>query len=317
MSRPHIVVLGAGAVGCYFGGLLARAGAPVTFIGRRQHVDAIAGNGLLLDRRGTREVVTAAASTDVAAAGDADLVLLCVKTPDTETAVRALLPHLSPGAVVLSLQNGVDNIERVRSVADVDAIAAVVYVAVHMAGPGHVAHLGRGDLVIGDLPPRPGDDARKRRLEDLAALFASADIPCRVSTAIEAELWTKLMMNCAYNGISALCRTNYASILHNPHTRDAVTRVVEEGVAVARAAGVALDLEPILDATFKLADAMPAQISSTAQDIKRGKATEIDALNGYIARRGTSVDVPTPVNRTIHALVKLLEAHGADGPASR
>jgi len=307
-SWPPIAVMGAGAVGCYFGGMLARAGAPVTLIGRPSHVEAITRDGLLLESARFRQRVPVAAATDAGAARGAEIVLFCVKAPDTEEAARALAPHLAGGAVVVSLQNGVDNVERARSVADIDIIPAVVYVGAEMTAPGCVRHTARGDLIIGDLPRRePADDARRRGLESLAALFARAEVPCRVSDDVEADLWMKLLINCAYNAISALSRSRYGRMASHLGVREVMRRVVDETVAVARAAGVRLaDIDHVA-AAWKLADSMTDTISSTAQDILRGKRTEIDALNGYVARRGAELGVATPVNQTLHALVKLLE----------
>jgi 2-dehydropantoate 2-reductase len=316
---PQVAVMGAGAVGCYYGGMLARAGAPVTLIGRPHHVEAMARDELLLESARFRQRIPVTASADVGAARGAGVVLLCVKAPDTEDAARALVPHLPDGAVVVSLQNGVDNVEKVRAVADVDVIPAVVYVGAEMTAPGCVRHTARGDLVIGDLPRRdPADQARRRRLEDLAALFVRAGVPCRVSDDVEAELWMKLIINCAYNAISALGRSRYGRMANHPGVREVMRRVVEETVAVARAAGVRLADVDYVGATWKLADSMADTISSTAQDVLRGKRTEIDALNGHVARRGAELGVATPVNQSLHALVKLLEEGSQDpaGPAS-
>ena len=302
---PRIAVLGAGAVGCYFGGMLARAGAPVTLIGRPHHVEALGRDGLWLETLHFQERVPVAASVAVEAARDAALVLLCVKTLDTEEAARSLALCLSPGAVVLSLQNGVDNVERIRAAGGFEALPAVVYVAAAMTGPGRVKHTGRGDLVVGD--PK---GTRRGTLENLAALFAAAGVPCVVSENIEAELWTKMSMNCAYNAVSALGRAKYGRIARHSLARELLRRAVEETAAVARAAGVALEEEKLVEAAFRLGEAMSEATSSTAQDIARGKRTEIDSLNGYVARRGAELGVPTPVNRTLHALVKLLEEAG-------
>src|SRR5262249_55000537 len=146
---PTIAVMGAGAVGCYFGGMLARAGAPVTLVGRSHHVDAMARSGLLLEScRNIREHVRVSAASDSGAVHRARVVLLCVKTPDTEAAARALMPHLQDGAVVVSLQNGVDNIDRIRAATGIEAVAAAVYVGAEMAAAGHVKHTARGDLII-------------------------------------------------------------------------------------------------------------------------------------------------------------------------
>jgi 2-dehydropantoate 2-reductase len=313
---PPIAVMGAGAVGCYFGGMFARGGAPVTLIGRPQHVEAITRNGLLLESKRFRQYLPVSASTDAGAARDARIVLLCVKTLDTEAAVRVLVPHLTNGVVIVSLQNGIDNIDRIRSVARIEAIPAVVYVGAEMTAPGCVKHTARGDLIIGDLPRRgPGNDARRHQLDSLAALFARAGVPCRVSDNVEADLWMKLILNCAYNAISALSRARYGRIVSNPYMRDVMLQVVEEVVAVARAAGVQMADANLVEAVWKLAETMPGTISSTAQDISRGKHTEIDSLNGYVARRGTQLGLATPVNKTLHALVKLLEEPASDAAA--
>jgi 2-dehydropantoate 2-reductase len=282
--------------------MLARAGARITLIGRPNHVEAMKRDGLWLDSMHFQEKVPVDASASVEAAADAAVVLFCVKTLDTEEAARSLAPHLSPGAIVLSLQNGVDNVERIRAAGGFSALPAVVYVAAAMTGPGRVKHTGRGDLVLGDTT-----GGRRSEIDRLAALFARASVPCAVSDNIAAELWTKMSMNCAYNAVSALGRAKYGRIVQHPHAREVLRRAVEETAAVARASGVHLSESPLVEAAFRLGEAMREATSSTAQDIHRGKRTEIDSLNGYVARRGAELGVPTPVNQALHALVKLLE----------
>ncbi len=305
---PRVAVLGAGAVGCYFGGMLARAGAPVTLIGRPAHVDAVRRDGLLLDTLQFRERVPVAASTDAAAVAGAAFVLVGVKSGDTETAARSIAPHLVRGATIVSLQNGVDNAARMRPLVDAEVVAAVVYVGCQMAGPGHVRHTGRGDLVVGG-----SGGAGMERAAAVAALFERAGVPCRVSDNVDGELWTKLIINCAYNAVCALSRLPYGPMIASPWSREVMPQVVDEAVAVARAEGVRLDTDDLMGRVWKIGEAMPAQISSTAQDIGFGKPTEVDALNGYVARRGEALGVPAPVNRTLHALVKLLELAARKG----
>ncbi len=302
---PRVAVLGAGAVGCYFGGMLARAGAPVTLIGRPRHVEALQREGLWLETLRFQERVLIAASVAVEVVREAAVVLFCVKTLDTDEAARSLAPHLAPGAIVFSLQNGVDNVERIRAAGGFEALPAVVYVAAAMTGPGRVKHTGRGDLIVGDPSGR-----RRGELERVAALFARAGVPCAISDNIGAELWSKMSMNCAYNAVSALGRAKYGRVTHHPHAREVLRLAVEETVAVARAAGIALSEAVLVEAAFRLGEAMSEATSSTAQDIQRGKRTEIDSLNGYVARRGAELGIPTPVNQALHALVKLLEEAG-------
>ena len=304
---PRVAVLGAGAVGCYFGGMLARAGVPVTLIGRPLHVEAIARDGLFLDGLHFQQYIAVSGSSEISAAKNAELLLFCVKTLNTEEAAKSLLPHLAPSATVISLQNGVDNVERIRSAAKIDAFAAVVYVAAAMTAPGRVKHSGRGDLILGDLPGRTHNDVRRRQLERTASLFEGAGVPCRVSSNVEGELWLKMIINCAYNAISALGRAQYHRLGENLWTRELMVKVTQEALEVARVAGVRLPEVDMVETVLKISESMATATSSTAQDLARGKPTEIDSLNGYLVRRGAVLGVPTPVNQTLHAVVKLLE----------
>ncbi|KQP23613.1 2-dehydropantoate 2-reductase [Pseudorhodoferax sp. Leaf267] len=292
----RVAVVGAGAVGCYYGGMLARAGHAVVLIGRPTHVQAIAANGLRVQTQAFDEQVGLQASTDLAAVAGADLVLFSVKSPDTEPTGRALAAHLSPQALVLTLQNGVDNAERLRTVLPNEVAAAVVYVATEMAGPGHVRHHGRGELVI-----EPGP-----RAESLARLLHEAGVPTEVSPDVRGALWAKLVLNCAYNAISAITQLPYGRMVEGAGVPRLMGDLVAECLAVVQAEGVQLPGD-IHTAVERLAGTMPAQSSSTAQDLARGKPTEIDHLNGFIVRRGEALGIATPVNRAMWALVKLLE----------
>jgi 2-dehydropantoate 2-reductase len=303
----RVAVLGAGAVGCYYGGMLARAGVPVTLVGRAAHVEAIWRDGLAIEWADRRETIRVGASTDVEAVRDADVVLVCVKSPDTDAAARSLRPHLAADAVVVSLQNGVDNAERLRAVLSQAVFAAVVYVGAYMNGPGIVRHTGRGDLVLGASRADAARPGVAQRLAEVAELFGAAGIACPLSDDIDAALWTKLVINCAFNAVSALGRARYGRMAREPGIRALMEGTVRESVAVARASGVALDERKLIDAVWGVADALALQYSSTAQDILRGKPTEIDALNGFVAARAAALGIDVPLNRTLHALVKLRE----------
>ncbi|MBC6960556.1 MAG: 2-dehydropantoate 2-reductase [Lautropia sp.] len=302
-SWPRVAVYGAGAVGCFFGAKLAEAGAPVTLIGRAAHVEAIRRDGLLFDSPGATRRVRIAADTGPEAVREADLVLFCVKTRDTTDGARALAPLLRADAVLVSLQNGVDNVPRLRD-AGIDALAAVVYVAAAMPAPGHLLHGGRGDLVIGEYGARP----ESTRAQQVAHWFERAGVPARVEADLRGELWTKLVMNCAFNAISALGRSRYGAMLDDAEVRALMREAIGECVAVAQADGVAIaGVDALHDAAMRLGAAMREANSSTAQDLARGRPTEIDSLNGYVARRGQMLGVATPVNRALATLVRLLE----------
>ena len=306
-----VAVIGAGAVGGYFGAMLARAGIDVTLIGRPVHVDAIVRDGLHVLQDGREWSVRVRAAVDAGAARDADVVLVTVKTPDTAEAARLLAPHLRADARVVSLQNGVDNAARIAAVLPQRVYAAVVYVGCHMEGPGRVRHTGRGDLVIGVPRALAARGDAESDLHALASMFEHAGVACPTSPDIEAALWTKLTLNCAFNAISALGNARYGRMAGSPLVRSVMEAAVRETAAVARAEGVALDPDALIEATWKLAAAMAEQYSSTAQDVQRGKPTEIDALNGLVAQRGAERGIPTPVNLTLHALVKLREMEHA------
>jgi len=299
---PRIAVVGAGAVGGYFGGLLARAGAPVIMIGRRAFVEAANQGGLVLDTLQFQAKVRVEASTELAAVDGAEVVLFCVKTTDNAPTARAIAPLLAKGALVLSMQNGVDNAEQIRAAAAIEALPSVVYVAASVPEAGRVKHVGRGDLVVGPKNPKT---------ERIAALFSRAHIPCRISENIEGELWTKLVWNCALNAVSALGRAKYGHIAGSADAWKVVETAVYEVLAVARAAGIdppgLEDPGAALAGAWKIATQMAEALSSTAQDMNRGKRTEIDSLNGYVWRRGSKLGVPTPVNQALYALVKLAE----------
>jgi len=299
----RVAVLGAGAVGCFFGGMLARAGREVTLIGRPVHVEAFKARGLHFEGPGFDEHVPVEASTDAAAVRGARLVLFCVKSTDTEQAAAQIAPFLDRDALVVNLQNGVDNTERIQARVAQPVIPAVVYVATEMAGPGHLKHHGRGDLVIGDL----GGKLPAGALALVKHWFEAAGVPVVVSDNVAGELWAKLVVNCAYNALSAITQLPYGRMIEGAGIRDVMRDVVEETLAVAKASGVAM-APGMLERTYRIADAMPTQFSSTAQDLARGKPTEIEHLNGFVLRRGAALGVPTPANRALYALVRLLES---------
>lgn len=302
LARPtvSVAVMGAGAVGGYYGAMLAAAGHRVTMIGREQHVAAMRARGLRLTLADGRELdAPVEADTDVAAVQGASLVLVCVKSTDTDGVAAAMAPWLTPDAVLLSLQNGVDNAERLQTALGRPVIPAVVYVATEVAGPGHVRHHGRGELVIGPSP----------RSEAVAALLRGAGVPVEVSDHAMAALWSKLILNCAFNALSALTTLPYGRLVQSPGVLPAMRDVVDECLAVAHAGGVTtLEDDTVWQAVLRIAQTMPEQRSSTAQDLARGKPTEIDHLNGYVVRQGEKLGIRTPANRVLWAAVKAFEA---------
>jgi 2-dehydropantoate 2-reductase len=285
--------------------MVARAGAPTVLIGRKHFADAVNSNGLILDKSAGQERIRAKATVEMSAVRDCSLILFCVKANDTSVTAKQMAPFVRPDATIVCLQNGVGNADQVRAATNVVAVPAAVYVAVSAPEPGRVKHLARGDLTIG--PP-------SKLTTELANVFIRAGIPCRISENIEGELWLKLLRNCALNAISALGHARYGEIAKTDDAKKLMEDVVDEVLAVARAARVILpgvdDRESGMAAAMEIATQMADAFSSTAQDLDRGRETEIDALNGFIALRGAELGVPVPVNHALFTLVKLAEQKG-------
>ncbi len=299
----RIAVMGAGAVGCYFGALLHRAGHDVVLIGRPALVEAVRTRGLHLQSDGFDGLLPLQADTLPSAVRDAGLVLFCVKSGDTESAGASIWPFLAPDCVVLNMQNGVDNAARLSQVLGRETVPVAVYVAVGMAVPGHVVHYGRCELVLG---PVAGSDAAARALN-------AAGIPSTVTPLVHEALWTKLAINCAYNALSALTQIPYGELVQRPGILPTMHGVVEECRAVARAVGISLP-DSIHEDTVAISRTMAGQLSSTARDVARGRRSEIDFINGHVVREGERLGIGTPLNRLLHSLVRVKDdALTADG----
>jgi 2-dehydropantoate 2-reductase len=253
-------------------------------------VDAVKQNGMFLDTVQFQERVNVNASTELAAARGAEIVLFCVKTTDTSEAARELAKVLLKDSIIVSMQNGVDNAEQIEAASGLKALPAAVYVAASVPAPGTVKHVGRGALVLG-----PQNEITER----VAALFVRAAVPCRISENLAGELWTKLVWNCALNALSALGKVTYGEILGSPDAKQQLEATVH-GLE---------DPKTALAGAYKVAEQMAATRSSTAQDMMRGKKTEIDSLNGFIVRRAKELNIPVPVNHALFTLVKLAEAN--------
>ena len=305
----HIAVVGAGAVGSFYGAMLARAEHRVTLIGRPAHVQATTRNGLKLDLASSSatEVIQIEASSELSSLRSADLVLFCVKSTDSASVALQIAPYLSPHALIMSLQNGVENAALIAQHVPHAVIPCVVYVATEIPAPGCVKHHGRGELVIGTMQVSRLSDPQKT-LQKIVELFGSAQVPVQISQNVMVELWSKLMINCAFNAISGLAQIQYEKLAALESVRITQAAVVKEVIAVALADGIHLSEAVALQAVAQISVTMGSQKSSTAQDMARSKPSEIDHLNGFIVRRGLALGVATPVNQALFALVKLLES---------
>ncbi len=298
-----IIVMGAGAVGGYYGALLARAGThEVWFIARGEHLKRIRQDGLLVQSVAGDFRVMVKATEDPSEAGLADLILNCVKAYDLENACRLLLSNMGPGSVMLTLQNGVEAPKVAGAVVGSGrVVGGIAYVGSRMAGPGVIQHMALGRVTIGEL-----DGARSKRVEELAGLFEAAGIPCRVSTDIRLDMWKKLVWNTGFNAVCALTGLTAQDVIAQPEGERIVREAMSELISVARARGLALSPE-MASQNIELTRRVEPVVPSMAQDTLRGKPTEIEEMNGVVVRLGETMGVPTPVNRILCGLVHLIE----------
>ena len=306
MSKyQKIYVLGAGAVGCFFGGMLARARHDVTLIARVDRAEAINELGLAMDCKLFQEVINVKASSDLSLLSDADLVLLSVKSPDTEKTIQDISAVLPSHAVILSLQNGVANTEIASSLISNPIYPAVVYVAAGMDGHRTMKHHGRGELLIGSIQETTSQD--QENLTGICALFESSGIPCELTAQIKSDMWLKFLVNCSYNGISGIGQITYGEMVRVPEVVQQIDGITKEFIQIAALEGVVISEPEGREANELIASTMVTQRSSTAQDLARGKKTEIDFLNGYIVQLAKRHGIEVPYNQSVYALVKMLE----------
>ena len=295
----RIAVVGAGGTGGYFGGMLARAGEDVTFIARGAHLEALRARGLTLESSlaGTF-TVPVQATDDPRGVGPVDLILFCVKTYDTDAAAASVRPLIQPETMLLSLQNGVDNEERIaRLSGHPSGMGAVAYVVSAIKAPGLVAQTaGPGKIVLGELGG--GESARTERLRDA---LQRAGIAAEVHPDIRAVLWQKFLFICAFSGVTALTRLPIGSVLADPATRALFRGTSEEVEAIARAIGIGLPADCVEQALATASAVEPWGRGSLYGDLAGGRRLELESLNGEVVRLGRERGIETPLNFAIYA----------------
>ena len=311
-DREPILVAGAGALGSVVGGLLAASGWPVTLLGRREHLEAVRARGLLVDGLfGTHRVRGLECVVDVSELrGRYAAILLTVKSFDTAGMASAVAPFLAPDGFLVSLQNGLGNVEAVQRVVGADrALGARVIFGSELVAPGHARVTVYADpVLIGSL------DGSGAAAERWAVALAAAGIPAEPTGELLAELWGKVIYNAALNPLGALLGKRYGEVAAQPDTRAILETVIEEAFSVARAEDVALRWPNAMAyrETFygRLVPATADHWPSMLRDLERGRPTEIDAMNGYVAARGAAHGVPAPVNATLTRLVRARTVRG-------
>ncbi len=286
--------------------MLASAHHDVTFIAKPERAQALNDVGLEMDCKAFHETVKVRASSDLSVLRDADLVLRSVKTLDTEQTIEQVKSILPSKAVILSLQNGVANIDMASKIVVNPIYAAVVYVAVGMIGQTTMKHHGRGELLIGN--PAQANPSDEQILQEISRLFEGAGVPCSIAPQIKRDMWLKFLVNCSFNAISGIGQISYGEMFKSPSTVRLIEEITKEFLGIAALENVNITLSEALAANNAIATTMVTQVSSTAQDLARGKMTEIDLLNGYIVELGKRYGVATPYNESVYALVKMIES---------
>ena len=297
------VMIGPGAMGSLFGGLLSRAGEELWLVGyRKEQVETICSVGLTLKEKGKSQIIPMKATPDVTSVGKADLVIFFVKTYDTERAVSDSLVLEKEDTVFLTLQNGLGNEEAICK--KIDRKKVMLGVTGHGATllrPGHVRHAGWGKTFVGELDHRITDRATR-----IAQMFCKAGIETEASPNIHDQVWGKLVVNAGINALTALTGFKNGQLLDYPETARLMERLVFEAAQVARRKGVHIEEDPI-EKVRKAAEATRDNRSSMGQDFDHRRRTEIDAINGAVVREAQALGIPVPFNQAVTDLVKAIE----------
>jgi 2-dehydropantoate 2-reductase len=300
----RILVYGAGAVGGYFGALLARGGHDVTLVARGGNLAALQRNGLAV-RLGdeTLRVHPIRAVADPAGAPRPELVLVCVKSHDTEAAAAALRPVVDRDTILLSLQNGIENEEILaRALGLPPLMIGLTRIGVALVAPAVVDYSGRGEIVFGE--PDGSESPRARRL---AAALDAAKVPYQLRHTILVAAWEKLAWNAGFNAVTTLTQTTVAEALADAGSRELIVDAMEEVDAVAAALGIPVRRMRTTSVLEESVGGLPDFETSMLQDFRRGRRLEHDAINGAVVRAAARTGVAVPVNRLLLALLGRLD----------
>ncbi len=292
-------------MGSLFGGLLASAGHETWFLDVwREHVEAIERHGLRMTFRDQKRVVQGHGTTDPAAAGEVDLLMIWAKSFATAAALASAAPMLGTKTIVCTLQNGLGNVEAIAErVDDARIVRGVTGIGARTVGPGHI-ELTEGAWTGGSMTWIGGPPA-----EAVAPVLREANIAIEVRDDIDAIIWNKLAMSTSMASVAALLRIGSSDVLDSPDASDLIVEMTREIVAVANAKGLQLDVEAAIARNFDVYETSRGHHPSMLQDVLAGRPTEIDAMCGAVARAGAELGVPTPVNATVLRLVRALQSN--------
>lgn len=308
-TNMRTVIIGPGAMGCLFAALLTEFGHDVWLLDKSEtRAGQIAQSGIRVEGIGGVRLVRPKATSRPDDIGAADLVFIWVKAYDTASAVSAAMPVIAGHTQVISLQNGLGNLESIaRVVPPQNIIGGITSHGATLLDTGSVRHAGKGDTIIGRM--RGQTDGG---LQELADLLSEAGIQTTISPDIEAAIWSKLMVNAAINPLTAITRLKNGQLLESPETRRLLDLVIEETERIVACTGVALLYSSVRDRVYAVCEATAGNRSSMLQDVLRGRRTEIDAINGALIEKSMTLNIQAPVNKVLVCLVKVLEGRRGD-----
>lgn len=323
----HILIVGAGSVGGFFGAHLAKRNQGVSFLLRPRTLQAVRERGLTVRSPAGTFTVYPPAASDPRELPTPDLIILAMKAYDLDDAVDQVEPVLTDRTVLLTLQNGVEVEDRLLSRLKRDCVVGgVAYIYARIAEPGVIEHFQKGAVSVGELMgsatrgitsvksadagesvSRPG--LRSSRLDQIVGLFTQAEIPCQVSHDIRRTKWEKMCWNCVFNPLTVILNDRVSRALDHPELHGVIRQIVEEVAAVA--AGVKVPLaEDMAERVLRWSQEIRDIHTSMYDDWKAGRPTEIDSLNGYVVRRARELSIPVPVNEALTAIIKVLTERG-------
>ncbi len=297
-------VMGAGSIGGYFGGMLARAGHDVTLIARGEHLDVIRREGLTMQTQGGTFTVRCSATDRPEDVEPVDLVLLTTKTYHNRNAVPAMSPMVGPDTAALCLQNGIDSfVPLVEAFPSAVVLPGAAYIEAGRLGPGAVSQAGDiVRIVTGGV--RGSDPSHQARAAEICAAFRDAGVDAEASDDIAVALWTKFLFIATMAGVTSLAREYLRDLLPRPEWHKIIVGCMDEIERAGRASGVDLATNIVADTLDYMESAKGAMSASMHADLVAGRPMELEALNGAVARAGEAVGVPTPINDVIYAALK-------------
>jgi 2-dehydropantoate 2-reductase len=294
----HIVIFGAGGVGGYFGGRLAKAGETVTFIARGDHLQAMLSSGLIVESiNGDFTVQTIIATDDTLKVRDVDAILVCVKTWQIPAAAKAILPMLGPDTFVVPLGNGVEAPMQLAEILSKEHIlGGLCRIASRIASPGHIQHTGIDpSIVFGELDNHPSS-----RTQNLLQSFINAGIAAEIPPDINVAVWQKFLFICAVSGIGAVTRVPIGMFRSQAGTRQLLEGALNECYSVAIAQGIHLPVSSVADTLAYIDSLASGTMASMQRDIMEGHPSELVAQNGAIVHMGRKLNISTPVHSFIY-----------------